>query len=152
MTRGIHWDRTRAAKGPTSDRERAFAEEWADDGEGVLSILLDVTNGGWRQINEPGAPSLGLSDLLKNPGPNERDRVVAATVVQWLGTNVGFSFLVAALLHARYKIVDLAERDLRIEDLDREVESLRAELASTRREAALGAISLARFISEEEEG
>ena len=29
--------------------------------------------------------------------PTERDRIVAATVVQWLGSNVGMGFLQAAL-------------------------------------------------------
>ena len=34
----------------------------------------------------------------------ERDRIVAATVIQWLGSNVGFGFLEEALRKCGYRI------------------------------------------------
>ncbi|HXJ61825.1 MAG TPA: hypothetical protein VNU68_34730, partial [Verrucomicrobiae bacterium] len=39
----------------------------------------------------------------------DNERYVAATVVQWLGTNCGFAFLMEALRKAGYRIVDERE-------------------------------------------
>jgi hypothetical protein len=49
--------------------------------------------------------------VLKNPSHPERpitkrDSQVAATVIQWLGTNNGFHFLLQALEKGGYKIVE----------------------------------------------
>jgi len=37
----------------------------------------------------------------------ENDRTIVATVIQWLGTNVGFCFLEAALKRCGLKIVKI---------------------------------------------
>ena len=37
---------------------------------------------------------------------NERDRMIVATVIQWLGSNVGFSFLHETLKDFGYIIVE----------------------------------------------
>lgn len=68
--------------------ECAFAQEWEKENErnsrpSLLELLLD-------------------GDGQKVSG---RDRYVAATVVQWLGTNVGFSFLVTCLKAGGYSLV-----------------------------------------------
>ncbi|MFZ2763589.1 MAG: hypothetical protein WAX80_00915 [Minisyncoccia bacterium] len=53
-----------------------------------------------------------LTNLLNHNGHDEsqdttqRDARVSATVVQWLGTNCGFSFLVSCLKEAGYKVVE----------------------------------------------
>lgn len=59
--------------------ELRFAEAWSkqNDHGGTLAYLLDPAHGG------RGRP----------PEPTDREHVVAATVVQWLGSPVGQSFL-----------------------------------------------------------
>ena len=59
--------------------EKRFAEAWENENEQgeILNYLLDPENGtGYRP-----------------PFSSERDREVAATVIQWLGSPVGQSFL-----------------------------------------------------------
>lgn len=59
-----------------SAKERAFAKEWAD------SVHTTPSSKGDYHI---------LEALV--PNATERDAAVAATIIQWLGTNVGSSFL-----------------------------------------------------------
>jgi hypothetical protein len=40
------------------------------------------------------------------------ERCIVATIIQWLGTNVGFSFLQMALRDAGYKIVDIPPAEM----------------------------------------
>lgn len=60
--------------------ERRFAEAWAKDNEQghTLAYLLDRQHG-----TGPGKP----------PEPDDLEREVAATVVQWLGSPMGQCFL-----------------------------------------------------------
>ncbi|MFK4705610.1 hypothetical protein ABIC83_002449 [Roseateles asaccharophilus] len=68
-------------------RERAFAAQWeADNG----------TQRGPSRV-EPIAKQVV-------PECTQRDAEVAATVIQWLGTNVGFHFLQTALANCGYKV------------------------------------------------
>lgn len=70
---GLHARRL-ADTGPSSMREKAFAEQWQKEQEDdLLAYLLGSDN-------HPGNVS-------------ERDAQVAATVIQWLGSNVGQNFL-----------------------------------------------------------
>ena len=57
--------------------EARFAREWAKRNEAgaLISFLLDPTGS------------------VRPPLPSERDQVVAATVIQWLGSHVGQMFL-----------------------------------------------------------
>lgn len=60
--------------GPSSDREKAFAEQWQQEqNQDLLAYLLG-------ESNHKGEVS-------------ERDAQVAATVIQWLGTSVGQAFV-----------------------------------------------------------
>ncbi len=68
--------------------ERIFAFRW-----------MEENRGDWCTLDR----------LLYNPpenphGATQRDAEVAATVVQWLGTAVGYSFLVRCLKEAGFKI------------------------------------------------
>lgn len=45
-----------------------------------------------------------LNSLCGNIGINNRDKVVAATIIQWLGSNVGMEFLASALKKSGYKV------------------------------------------------
>lgn len=80
--KGVHADRLK--NGPWEDRERAFAEAWAEEYQ--PSVNRDLLA---QLVNHPNY----ASDVY----PTERDRVVAATVIQWLGSNVGMGFLDSAL-------------------------------------------------------
>jgi hypothetical protein len=60
--------------GPSSVREKAFAEQWQQEQNHDLLAYL-----------------LGEANLKAEV--SERDAQVAATIIQWLGTSVGQSFL-----------------------------------------------------------
>jgi len=74
-TKGLHEHRFR-----DNPEERRFAEAWAEHNTcgSTLAYLLDPAHG-----TGPGRP----------PEPDDRDKVVAATVIQWLGSPVGQCFL-----------------------------------------------------------
>lgn len=89
-------------------RENAFAETWEQEnerrpgvnfGQGMLQDLLAKRSEKW-----PYYPC--LRKVIDN-----RDAAIVATVVQWLGTNVGMSFLEEALKRCGFRI----ERDPRWE-------------------------------------
>lgn len=68
--------------------EKAFAEAWQAENQimpgrptSTLAYLMDLTNRG-----EP------------NPPLTDRDHLVAATVIQWLGSPVGQGFLLGRLM------------------------------------------------------
>lgn len=70
--------------------ERAFAEEWEEQNttfpgrkHGILDYLLSPDS---------------FNEVIES---SERDREVAATVIQWLGSPVGNSFLCKVLGNAR---------------------------------------------------
>lgn len=78
-TKGI-WHRRLAQDNP---REVVFAEQWDrenDEGQ-VLNTLLDQSYA--EKVFSPFGPKPA----------SERDHEVAATVIQWLGSNVGMDFL-----------------------------------------------------------
>lgn len=72
--KGLHTHRFK-----DNPEEKRFAEKWdSDNASGYnLAYLLDPKHG------TDGRP----------PEPSDRDRVVAATVIQWLGSPVGQNFL-----------------------------------------------------------
>ncbi len=81
----------------TSLRERAFTEKWLEWNKGamfqhgILQMLCSDQSNIFR--------------IIYRPVLTKRDRYIAATVIQWLGTNVGFSFLQECLEHAGYKVI-----------------------------------------------
>lgn len=84
---GIH---ARRLEDPLNALERAFAAEWEEENERghVLAWLTTKEQGAWTR-----------------PGqlPTDRDREIAATVVQWLGSNVGRDFLCNVLTRPEAK-------------------------------------------------
>ena len=77
-------------------REKAFFEQWMKEnspnpainaGHGILQDLFF----------EPDKNSLSMRHGHFVHIMNERDRMIAATVIQWLGTNCGMAFLYEAL-------------------------------------------------------
>lgn len=75
---GIHFDRVR-----TQDLERQFAETW-DRKHREQDLVRHILNPPERNPLQP----LAVSD---------RDRQVAATMMQWLGSEEGQAFLVLAM-------------------------------------------------------
>lgn len=81
MAHRVYW--------PSGDLERAFAFQWLERNRldpAFLGMLLD---GG--DEDQPISP---------------RDIRVAATIIQWLGTNVGFSMILAVFKQAGYTITE----------------------------------------------
>jgi hypothetical protein len=76
---------------PSRDLERAFAFRWLERNASDLtnlSLLLDGAEDEWRPVTQ-------------------RDARVAATVIQWLGTNCGFNFLLETLRQTGYEVRDV---------------------------------------------
>jgi hypothetical protein len=95
---GIHASRCEHA---SSALEKAFAEQWQVDNDKwkVLDLLL-------RSDGPQTRPLSGFDDRPYHFGdpPTERDATVAATVIQWLGSNVGRCFLEEAFDRAGYDV------------------------------------------------
>lgn len=91
----------RLKKEQMNSREVAFAERWQiEQNEGrILAWLLTAHK-----------PERQQPPFYSPPLPREttkRERQVAATVIQWLGSNVGFSFLQVALRNCGYRIEEI---------------------------------------------
>jgi hypothetical protein len=89
-------------------REVAFAaqwdqeHEWRDVLQSLCSPECDPDDKGAVRVWNPG--SLTGYRLFPLGETTERDRIIAATVVQWLGSNVGMSFLHEALGRCGYRV------------------------------------------------
>jgi len=70
--------------------EKSFAKAWEERGELLPDLFIKRYAGfkGNRYLTEI----------------NQRDAVVVATVIQWLGTNVGFGFLSEVLMEEGFMI------------------------------------------------
>ena len=62
-----------------NEQERVFAEKWLEINDGHARTLAHLL------AENP--------NTLYPPGPSDREKVVAATVIQWLGSPVGQGFL-----------------------------------------------------------
>lgn len=95
---GCHANRLEPSQ--NNPREVAFAEHWAKENElsHVLAVILTRQEGG-----HPFMPFTGKTVELEPY--DQHAATVAATVIQWLGSNIGFSFLETALAQCGYKIV-----------------------------------------------
>lgn len=101
---GLHVHRlTPEADNP---RERIYAEAWASENK-----------------IQPGRPTPALVYLLSNGGNpfgfgggkllmeyDQKSATIAATIIQWLGSDVGFSFVSECLYKAGYRVAPKAER------------------------------------------
>jgi len=68
-----------------SDLERAFADNW----ERACKEYFRLEN---------------ILDHKGSPKITQRDATIIATVIQWLGTNVGFNFVVSNFLECGYTV------------------------------------------------
>jgi len=86
-------------------RELAFAERWKKENElgNILAHLLTKTKGMPLSFN--------LYDKVEHLAPyDQQSASIAATVIQWLGSNVGFNFLRISLENCGYTIKEKEER------------------------------------------
>lgn len=97
------------------NREQVFAEEWEKDNpirwEGssrTLHCLFFVHDRRAPRRMIEGPDSTNGRWAFGGP-PTYRDRVVAATVIQWLGSNVGFAFVETALRKCGYRVSRIDE-------------------------------------------
>lgn len=92
-----------AARLPHNEREQAFHDQWqqanapvsgVNNGHGILQDLF-------IERGNPMAFSRSVREEMSN-----RDRMIAATVIQWLGSNCGMCFLNEALGRFGAKITE----------------------------------------------
>jgi hypothetical protein len=135
---GVDW--TRAVKDNTSvgqiNLEKIFMEEWnkensdkvwINNGFGMAQLLMIISEEAAKHFDGPNQDGhqYHLFNSFMN-GPEicvyeltEREQRIIATIVQWLGTNVGFGFVCRCLRKAGYTIADTWEPE------PKPVESLR---------------------------
>ncbi len=86
-----------------NEREKAFHDQWKKEnatgaginhGHGILQDLFFKIEG-----NRIMSKTILLEEI------NKRDRKIVATVIQWLGSNCGISFLHEALRNCGYRLV-----------------------------------------------
>lgn len=109
--RGFFHERTHYDQSYRNNRrETVFAQAWEDENSeagrtarisshGLLNSLMTK-----ETIQRTG--NSGYPRLERVGSYDENAAAVAATVVQWLGTNVGFDFLVQTLDKAGYDVVE----------------------------------------------
>ena len=87
-----------------NDREKAFAESWEKEnvpqhglnyGHGILQDLF-FTGSPWFSNLNSRAKAIKII--------SRRERMIVATVIQWLGTNCGWCFLEETLRSCGYRI------------------------------------------------
>lgn len=85
-----------------STRARELAQQAVGERDRCVICSADA----WAEDREFGTPVLAatLSNLDMLP-MSQRDATLAATLIQWLGTKVGFCFLESALGRCGYKSV-----------------------------------------------
>jgi hypothetical protein len=93
-----------------NELEKSFAEKW--ESENQMRPWLNFGHGILQDLFMKG--SHYFPECHHEVTASER--MVAATVVQWLGTNVGHSFLEAALSDAGYKIVKQDSPNVKVSD------------------------------------
>lgn len=85
-------------------REVAFAEQWQieNDHSDYLAHLLRVN---CDRKDDGARPDPAFGSWYRYPigPPTERDRIIAATVIQWLGSNIGMDFIGQSLKRCGYQ-------------------------------------------------
>lgn len=106
MNRGSHYRRVKH-KAPDFypdwvNKEKVFADEWEKEnkpvrgygcGHGVLQDLF-------MRVHEHFYTVRTATHII-----NKRERMIVATIVQWLGTNVGWAWLESVVDKCGYKLV-----------------------------------------------
>ena len=111
LNKGLHQYRFK-----TDTAERIFAEEWEKKN------TSEYFSNGKPFLNGRGTLDYLLADDNNNPcgEVSDRDREVAATVIQWLGSNVRMSFLNSAKERLEKELKE-QERARRLSKEDKEI-------------------------------
>lgn len=138
--RRVEWDRD---NGHEKSLEVVFADVWEEEnqhrpginyGHGILQDLMMERTGEWHQAHA----RLVLT---------RRDCSIAATAIQWLGTNCGRSFLNTVFERAGYRLLDRHERNYEKKLTAYDASLRKREIEVENRERALEAL-LDRFDTE----
>lgn len=79
----------------SNPREKIFADEWEDSAKNILGYILSN------------------SDSNRDDGiKSQRDATIAATMMQWLGTPVGWNFLQQAVEKCGYELIKKEDKDV----------------------------------------
>lgn len=101
---GLHSERCQ-----NNPREQAFAEEWREEnrtdvavnyGFGILQDLMMIRTGNKDRFNWVSGQEEVFAEII-----TERDARIVATVVQWLGSNIGMDFIRSALSKCGYDVI-----------------------------------------------
>ena len=84
------------------DREKAFYETWKDDNDKRKNYYI---NNGQGILQDLFFDNGGIVHYIK-----PRERWIAATIIQWLGTNCGMSFLRKCLNKCGYDVVPIKKK------------------------------------------
>lgn len=96
LDRGCNWTTSPSEHVGTGNLERIFADAWQRASEEATTLS---------------GKSL-LRIILENPKDgivDGRDRAIAASVIQWLGSGVGFYWLVQTLSEAGFSVIPTAQ-------------------------------------------
>lgn len=91
-----------------NDREKAFHDQWLKENDPLLYI--NYGNGILQDLFLR-SERIGLGADTCIHKINQRDREIVATVIQWLGSNIGMCFLEESLKRCGYKITQLKKDD-----------------------------------------
>lgn len=117
--RGVSMYRVIAERYHRPSREGVFADRWAkvNGDERILHQLMVLpcrpgARGAWRDDSGSVSPtSTGRFRTACGDAPiTDRECAIAATAIQWLGTNVGLSWLIDTLKEAGYEFRQVRER------------------------------------------
>lgn len=101
VDKGFRWERTNWKGG---EPEKIFYQQWKKEnipfpwlnqGQGILQNLFAISPQKWYH-------GYGWKLII-----NKRDRYIVATVIQWLGTAVGWCWLEETLRKCGYRIVKM---------------------------------------------
>ena len=108
---GFRYYRTKF-KNPLNDvdwinREAVFSKKWQKENKTnkLLQRLFITNDGPWRSCEATNITN--------------RDKVIAATVIQWLGTNVGFCWLCETLAMCGLSVVKTDDIKLKRNEINR---------------------------------
>jgi hypothetical protein len=105
LNRGLKYERTKS-----NIREKTFADLWEEEnqckthvnyGMGIAQDLMVMP----KKMQPKISLSFYGQDVFVKYKLTKRERIILATVIQWLGSNIGFCFLETALKNCGYRIV-----------------------------------------------
>lgn len=127
---GIGWERTKRSYGDMINLEKVFMEEWnkfngnekwLNQGLGIAQLLMVVDRVAAEEFDGPNKDQRNMFNQNDVCVYNltEREQRIIATIIQWLGTNVGFSFVRRCFQIAGYSINVMKKPKEEIEGNDR---------------------------------